>query len=188
MKNKERRVRIFLLVTAVIAVGFQAGGQSGSSTGGDQFKAVSPLGCRISSWTPEVYGFYGDPGKVMDKLAGFDMKLAERRIYMFMVEGGDSGELALFERPLKGGDSWTVWRWKGKRSDATKLREKELNEILSIHGEDCVGQATKKLVESWHAVRQETKDPPTTAFTAFGNVVTHYPKSSYVLVTVFLLC
>jgi hypothetical protein len=177
-----------LRIVAVIAIGILAGVQSGFSRGGDRFNAESPVGCRISSWTPELYSFYGDPEKVMDKLSQFDMKLAERRVFMFMVESSDSAEFALFERPVKDPGPWTVWRWKGQPSEARKLREEETNEILTRQGQDCVGKETVKLVESRNPVKQEINNPPTTAYLAFGDVMAHYPKGSYVQVTIFLLC
>jgi hypothetical protein len=178
----------FLRIVAVIVIGILAGGQSGFSRDDDHFKAESPVGCRISSWTPEVYSFYGDPDKVMDKLSRFDMKLAERRVYMFMVESRDSAELALFERPVSEPGPWKVWRWKGQPSEARSLREEETAQMLARQGKDCVGQETEKLVESRNPVKQETDKPPTTASSAFGDVMAHYPKGSYVQVTVFLLC
>jgi hypothetical protein len=188
MNSTEHSVHNFLRIIAVIATGMLVGVQTGFSGGGNQFKAVSPLGCRISSWTPEVYSFYGDPDKVMDKLGRFDMKLAGRRVYMFMVESNDSAELALFERPVSDSGPWRVWRWKGSPSDASRHREEETNQILARQGRECVGQETEKLVESWNSVKQEIKKPPSTASSAFGDVIAHYPKSSYVQVTVFLLC
>jgi hypothetical protein len=153
MNSKEHCAQWFVRMVAVIAIGTLAGGQNSRSRG-DQFKAVSPLGCRISSWTPEVFSFYGDPDKVMDKLNRFNMKLAERRIYMFMVESSDSAELALFERPVSDSGPWKVWRWKGQPSEASKLLEEETNQILAKQGKECVGQGTEKLVESLNPVKQ----------------------------------
>jgi hypothetical protein len=188
MNSTEHFRHNFFRVVTVIALGILAGGQSGFSGGGDQFKAVSPLGCRVSSWTPEVYSFYGDPDKVMDKLARFDMKLAERRVYMFMVESHDASELALFERPVRETGRWKVWRWKGPPSEGRRLREEETSEILTRQGKECVGQETEKLVESRNPSKEEINKPPTTASSAFGDVIARYPKGSYVQVTVYLLC
>jgi hypothetical protein len=187
MKSEEHRVSRFLKMASVIALGILAGLQSSCSRG-DHFKVVSPLGCRVSSWTPEVFSFYGDRAKVMDKLSRFDMKLAERRIYMFMVESSDSADLALFERPVNDSGPWKIWRWKGQPSEASKLLAEETNGILANKGKECVGQETEKLVESRNPVKQETNNPPKTASQAFGDVIAKYPKDAYVRMTVFLLC
>jgi hypothetical protein len=187
MNSIEHSAHRFLRITAVIAIGILAGEQTSCSSG-NQFKAESPLGCRLSSWTPEMFSFYGAPDKVMDKLSRFKMKLAERRVYMFMVEGGDSAELALFERPVTDSGPWKVWRWKGQPAEGSKLLEEEMNELLAKQGKECVGQETEKLVESRNPLKQEIKNPPTTASLAFGDVIARYPKDSYIRATVFLLC
>jgi hypothetical protein len=186
MSSRRLCVR-FSRMGAVIAVGLLASCQTSCSRR-DHFHAVSPVGCRISSWTPEVFSFYGDPDKVKGKLSRFDMKLAERRVYMFMAETADSADVVLFERPVNESGSWKVWRWKGQPLEARKFRETETDEILARQGKECVGQETEKLLEALNPVKQETNHPPGTALGAFSDVLGSYAKGSYIQATVFLLC
>jgi hypothetical protein len=187
MNTRGRRVHGFLKMAALIAMGALLGEQSSGSSGDVQFQAVSPDGCRRSSWTPEVFSFYGDPEKVMDKLSRFDMKLADRRIFMYMVESADAADLVLYERPLTDSGPWTVWRWSGKPSEASKIREDETNQILARQGKECVGAETKKLLEHWKPQKTTTSSPPTTASAAFGGVISGY-RDSYIRASMFLLC
>lgn len=189
MSGKGHRRQKTFGLGALIAIGALVGGQGcGVAGDGDRFKAVSPLGCRRAAWTPEVFSFYGAPKSVMDKLSGFDMKLADRRMYMYMVESTASAELVLYERPAKGSDQWQVWRWKGTPSEASKIREEETNQILARQGNDCVGLETQKLVELWKSQREQTTVSPVTAAQAFGDVMARYPQDSYIRATMFLLC
>jgi hypothetical protein len=186
MSSRRLCVR-FLRMGAVIAVGVLASCQISCSRR-DKFHVVSPIGCRISSWTPEVFSFYGDPEKVESKLSQFKVRLADRRVYMLIVETTESADVVLFERPVNESGSWRVWRWKGRPLEARKFRETETNEILARQGKDCVGQETEKLLEALNPVKQETNNPPGTALGAFGDVLGSYAKGSYIQATVFLLC
>lgn len=186
MSSRRLYVR-FSRMAAVFVVGVLASSQTSCSRR-DRFHAVSPAGCRISSWTPEVFSLYGDPEKVKGKLSHFDMKLADRRVYMLMVETADSADVALFERPVNESGSWKVWRWKGQPLEARKFRETETDQILAGQGKECVGQETEKLLEALNPVKQETNSSPRTALGAFGDVLGSYDKGSYIRATVFLLC
>ena len=183
-----RRLRVqFPRIGALVVVGVLASCQTSCSRG-DHFHGVSPVGCRISAWTPEVFSFYGDPEKVKGKLSQFEMKLADRRVYMFMVESAESSDIALFERPVNEPGSWKVWRWKGQPADARKFRETETDEILTLQGKDCVGQETEKLLDALNPVKKETSTPPSTASGAFNDVLGSYATRPYIQATVFLLC
>src|SRR5437868_15349625 len=108
--------RVLTGATLIVICGLS--GVQSSCTREQHFKAVSAIGCRRSSWAPEVVSFYGDPKKVMEKLHHFDMKLRERRMYMFMAEDAASAELALFQRPEGPSQQWTVLRWNGPATRA----------------------------------------------------------------------
>ncbi len=186
-KSIPHAMQRFLTGAMLIAICGLSGGQS-SCTREQHFTAVSTIGCRLSSWAPEVVSFYGDPKKVMDKLHHFDMKLRERRMYMFMAEDASSAELALFKRPESPSQQWTVLRWKGPAARARRLRDDEAEQIMTNQGKDCVGKQTENLVKELNPVQSVTSDPPETADSAFGDVISRYPANTYIRITVFLLC
>jgi hypothetical protein len=187
----KRHGRQGLRAGALIAIVALAGAQGGCRRG----SVVLLDGCRKSAWTPEVYTFYGSPDTVRAKLGGLDFKLAERRVYMYMVESSDSAELALFERPKTDSKSWLVWRWRGAPSEASKMLEAEAHLILKLQGRDCVGDATKELLKTLSPRQEETTTPPTTTEEAFGAAIERnaqqakQPKDQrYIRATMCLLC
>jgi len=161
------------------------------------FKAVSLAGCRLASWEPEVFNFYGDPAAVRAKLENFEMHLPDRRVFMFMVESNQSAQLSLFElakdRDDKDGkgtkdkdaDKFHVWTWEGK--SAAELREKATDTILANKGVLCVGEQVKGLVKSLKPEDKGVVPAPKTALAAFGHVIEGY-DDQYIRLTVFLLC
>jgi len=161
------------------------------------FKAVSLVGCRLASWEPEVFSFYGDPTAVRAKLENFEMHLPDRRVFMFMVESSQSAQLSLFELAKgkddkdgkgtkdKGTDKFRVWTWEGK--SAAELREKATDTILANKGVLCVGEQVKGLVKSLKPEDRGVVPAPKTALAAFGHAIEGY-NDQYIRLTVFLLC
>jgi hypothetical protein len=161
------------------------------------FKAVSFSGCRWASWEPEVFSFYGDPATVRAKLKNFEMHLADRRVFMFLVESSQSAQLSLFElakdkddkdsqdTKSKDTDKFHVWIWGGK--SAAELREKATDTILANRGVLCVGEQVKGLVKALQPEDKGVVPAPKTALAAFGHAIKGY-NDQYIRLTVFLLC
>jgi len=154
------------------------------------FTAVSPSGCRRSSWTPEVFSFYGDPPAVTGKLDHFDMDLPNRRVFMFMIETDKDAQISLFELAKDNKDDknmFRLWTWKGKSASASDLREKATETILANRGVLCVGEQIKSLVKGLNPDDKGDIPAPKTALAAFGHTIQDY-STEYIRLTVFLLC
>jgi hypothetical protein len=195
MKTKWLAFRIFVVASFLTAAAFSALSQQTQDTEPKKpvFKAVSLAGCRLASWEPEVFSFYGDPAAVRAKLENFEMHLPDRRVFMFMVESSQSARLSLFElakdKDDKEGkstkDKFRVWTWEGR--SAAELREKATDTILANKGVLCVGEQVKDLVKSLKPEDKGVVPAPKTALAAFGHAIEGY-DDQYIRLTVFLLC
>jgi hypothetical protein len=199
MKKKWLAFQLLAVTGAVVVSTFAALRQQEQNADAKKpaFKAVSFAGCRLASWEPEVFSFYGDPATVRAKLENFEMHLPDRRVFMFMVESSQSAQLSLFElakdKDDKDGqgtknnetDKFHVWTWEGK--SAAELREKATDTILANKGVLCVGEQVKSLVKSLKPEDKGVVPAPQTALAAFGHAVKGYDVQ-YIRLTVFLLC
>jgi hypothetical protein len=189
MKMKWLASRLFVVCSLLTVITFAALSEQKESSKDKKpvFKAVSPIGCKMASWEPEVFSFYGDPAAVTAKLNNFEMNLPDRRVFMFMIETTNSAQLSLFElaKDSEDGNTFHLWSWKGQ--SASDLREKATETILANRGVLCVGEQIKSLVKGLNPEDKGVIPAPTTALAAFGHAIHGYDKE-YIRLTVFLLC
>ena len=142
--------------------------------------------CRYNSWNPEVYSFYGDKARIIDKLANIATNLSEHRMFLQVTQGDLTAEVKLYEQQEDG--KFNVTKWTTKQT--SRLLAKIDDAIVLNEGEDCVGQLIKGVL------RQElgqapppdngvdVPDLPQKAFAAQVNEA----KGKFIKTTAIILC
>lgn len=152
------------------------------------FSVVSFEDCDTSSKEPEVYQFYGDTAKVLQKVEGLNVGLVKRRMYMLTVESSSGAELRLFEK-ASNGKGVEIWNWKG--SSLGDLNQQLAAGLLENRGVNCVGEQSKALIKAklGDALRAEGAPvpAPVSARAAFAHPIQDF-SGQFVRTTVFLFC
>src|SRR5437016_6274449 len=76
---------------------------AGCATKSLKVAVLQPFGgpvCRHGSWNPEVYSFYGERDKIVDKLGYSPARLTDRRVFVTVTRGDANakGEVKFYER------------------------------------------------------------------------------------------
>jgi hypothetical protein len=145
----------------------------------------TPLSCLLSSWSPELYSFYGAKDVIAEKLANIPAKLSERRVFLQVTQGDSGADVKLYERQTDG--TFTVTEWTTKQTSGL-LAEID-KEIVANKGVDCVGKKVKAVLEK-QLVKGKVSPPPATPETpkaAFGPSI-DAAKGEFIKSTVIILC
>jgi hypothetical protein len=182
-----------ILIVTLIAAGLLGGAlaqtpEPAASPGPALADAPSPAAspgprCRNNSWNPEVYSFYGEKDKIVEKFANIPTKLSEHRMFLQVTQGDLTAEVKFYEQ--KDG-KFTVTKWTTKQT--SRLLANIDDAIVLNEGEDCVGKLVKGVL------RQELgKGTPSTVGVpdlpqeAFAPPV-NGASGKFIKTTVILLC
>ncbi len=105
-------------------------------------KTYTPRSCHLSSWSPELYSFYGAKGTIVEKLANIPAKLSERRVFLQVTQGDSSADVKLYERQEDG--TFTVTEWTPKHTSG--LLADIDKAIVANKGVNCVGEQVKDVL------------------------------------------
>jgi len=144
--------------------------------------------CAQSAWRVESLTLFGDREVILEKLARHEgsMGVEHNRVFMFIVETGDSADLAMYERTDAERCELSQW---GVRSVAD-LTEQILKQVLASKGTRCAGQLTKALVEEKAgkaSTEGKTVPAPKSARDAAGELLKKHPNEFFRL-TLLVLC
>ena len=92
--------------------------------------------CANNSWNPELYCFYGEKDKMVEKLGKIPAKLSERRVFLQITQGDGNANVKLYEQQKDG--TFTVTQWSAERT--SRLLSRIDDEILANKGMNCVGK------------------------------------------------
>jgi hypothetical protein len=146
---------------------------------------VVALGCKTFSWSAEAHDFYGDAETILGKMDAMSMQLAERRVFLLLVESNDSAEVRFFEQVQDG--VWAVSTWSGE--SLGDLPKQIASMILANQGVHCVGEQVKALTNASVDLKLAATVPaPASPRAAFAHTVRAHGKEKYIRATVALLC
>jgi hypothetical protein len=145
----------------------------------------TPLSCLLSSWSPELYSFYGAKETIAKKLANIPARLLERRVFLQVTQGDSGADVKLYERQEDG--TFTVTKWTAKQTP--RLLSDIDNAIVANKGVNCVGEQVKAVLKK-ELGKGEVSPPaaaPETPEAAFGHSVKE-ASGEFIKSTVIILC
>ncbi len=151
---------------------------------GDTDRVPGTAACKLAAWTPEVLTFYGDHATVAAKLENVKANLLDRRMYLIAVESKDGSQVAVFEKKDK--DVVTLSRWEGAGQGEVTARFAAM--LLDNNGHSCAGELTKSFVKSQLTAKAQTEIAALSTVGAAFAAAAENADSSYVKVTIALLC
>jgi hypothetical protein len=146
----------------------------------------SPLSCLLSSWSPELYSYYGAKDTVAEKLANIPAKLSERRVFLQITQGDSSADVKLYERQKDG--TFIVTEW--KQSERTSRLLAEIDKaIIDNKGVNCVGEQVKAVLkkELGEGKPSAPAAAPVSPKAAFAHSVNEV-SGEFIKSTVIILC
>jgi hypothetical protein len=152
------------LIAAVSSIHF-ASAQSPSPTDSPESPPPSTnTECRLSSWSPELYSFWGKKEVVIDKLARIPTQLAKHRLAVQISQGDTIGDMRLFEQQNDGSFTVTEWSTRDTAAFLTKIDKA----IMDNKGRDCVGEKIKAVLATLGKGKISTGVAPTSQEAAFS--------------------
>jgi len=145
----------------------------------------TPLSCLNSSWSPELYSFYGAKDVIAEKLANIPAKLSERRVFLQVTQGDSGAYVKLYERQEDG--TFTATEWATKQT--SRLLADIDKEIVANKGVNCVGkQVTGVLAKALGKGKVSKAVPaPASPEAAFAHSVKE-ASGEFIKSTVIILC
>jgi len=95
--------------------------------------------CRVSSWNPVQYTFYGAKDIIVERLAKIPAKLSENRVFLQVTQGDSTADVKLYEQQENG--TFTVTEWHPK--ETSRLLSDIDKAIVANKGVNCVGEQVK---------------------------------------------
>jgi hypothetical protein len=141
--------------------------------------------CKLSSWNPELYSFYGAKGTIVKKLANIPAKLSERRVFLQVTQGDSSAYIKLYEQQKDG--TFTVTEW--TTGQTSRLLADIDEAIVANKGVNCVGEQVKGiLAKELKEGKISTAVPaPASPKAAFAHSVNE-ASGEFIKSTVIILC
>jgi hypothetical protein len=148
--------------------------------------SVDPAACAVSSWSPEMFSFYGDKATVIAKFNQLDRDLLKHRTWAFVVESNRGAKLTFFELE-KGNRTMDLGSTTG--ASFADLSNQITTTLLTNNGDKCAGMLTKELVANYtNGQMAHTAIPrPSTVGEAFQYAMAQ-TEGEYIRATFILLC
>jgi len=164
-----------------------------ASLGGASVYAQSPsptpkvLSCLNSSWSPELYSFYGAKDTIVGKFANVPAKLSERRVFLQVTQGDSRADVKLYERQKDG--TFTVTEWASSSLLADILLADIDRAIVTNKGVNCVGEQVKAVLAKVLGEGKVSKAVPAPASpeAAFAHSVKE-ASGEFIKSTAIILC
>jgi hypothetical protein len=164
-----------------------------ASLGGASVYAQSPsptpkvFSCLLSSWSPELYSFYGAKDVIAEKLANIPAKLSERRVFLQVTQGDSRADVKLYERQKDG--TFTVTEWASSSLLADILLADIDRAIVTNKGVNCVGEQVKAVLAKVLGEGKVSKAVPAPASpeAAFAHSVKE-ASGEFIKSTAIILC
>ena len=174
----KKHTLIVTLIAAALLGGASAYAQVASPT-------PKVLSCLLSSWSPELYSFYGAKDVIAEKLANIPAKLSERRVFLQVTQGDSGAYVKLYERQEDG--TFTATEWATKQT--SRLLADIDKEIVANKGVNCVGkQVTGVLAKALGKGKVSKAVPaPASPEAAFAHSVKE-ASGEFIKSTVIILC
>jgi hypothetical protein len=174
----KKHTLIITLIAAALLGGASAYAQVASPT-------PKVLSCLLSSWSPELYSFYGAKDVIAEKVANIPAKLSERRVFLQVTQGDSGADVKLHERQKDG--TFTVTEWTTKQT--SRLLAEIDKAIVANKGVNCVGEQVKAVLKK-ELGKGEVSPPaaaPETPKAAFGHSI-DAAGGEFIKSTVIILC
>ena len=145
----------------------------------------TPLSCLNSSWSPELYSFYGAKDTIAEKVANIPAKLSERRVFLQVTQGDSSADVKFYEHEKDG--TFTVTEWTTKQ--APRLLADIDKAIVANKGVNCVGEQVKGVLanELKEGKVSSAVSAPASPEAAFAHSVKE-AVGDFIKTTVIILC
>jgi hypothetical protein len=142
--------------------------------------------CRVSSWDPGLYSFYGAKNTIVEKLSSIPAKLSERRVFVQVTQGDSSADVKLYEQQNDG--TFTVTEWTTTKSTSPLLAKID-EVIIANKGVNCVGEQVKDVLAKELKEGKISKQVPAPASpeAAFAHSVKQ-ASGEFIKSTVILAC